>query len=375
MQNRNGGVVRITMNTKAAHKKIRLSFLHLAAFLFIYLGNILLFLALRGYFFIVMGLILTALVPFSFLTVWKLADSVTGTIFTEKNSVFLENSEIAVRQEDDIRVIFSIDNPSLLCALRGTWIFTVGNAFYGTSDRQKLLLSVPPRGKKQFQMTVTVTDLGRVVFACREFILADLLSIFLIQAPCSMECSFFVLPKQGSAKESSFPDAYSGVAELSENHQKGSDYSEVTDIRAYQPGDRPRDIHWKLSARQPDLMVKERTALAGSERVVLIALPPEKNTAEKLLAEGYRKIRGLLAEQAFLRLLIWDNHSFSFASHSCTSEQELDAAFCAIFHTDLQAHSSSLVQRYMKNSYPQLDSYLCLTQKEDSVQLEVCVNE
>lgn len=363
------------MQTKsAAPKKVRLSFLHLAAFLFVYLGNILLFLALRGYLFIVLGVILTALVPLSFLAVWKLADCVTGTIFMEKDTVSIQNNEFAVRQEDDICVIFSIQNKSMLCTLRGTWIFTAGNAFYSTSDRHTLLLPVPPHGDKQFRMTVTVTELGRVVFACREFILSDLLGIFMVHTACSMECSLYVLPRQDDAALGQLPDAYSGTAELSESRQKGSDYSEITDIRTYQPGDRPRDIHWKLSARQPELMVKERTALAGSERVVLIALPSEKPAAEKLLTEGYRKIRSLVAGQAFLRLLVWDNRSFSFASHSCASVAELDTAFCTIFRTDLQTHSSQMIQQYMRNCYPQLDSYLCLMQKEDAVQLEVCVN-
>lgn len=363
------------MRTKTATpKKVRLSFLHLAAFLFVYLGNILLFLALRGYLFIVIGVILTVLVPLSFLVVWKLADFVTGTIFMKKDTVSIQNNEFAVRQKDDICVIFSVRNKSLLCALRGTWIFTAGNAFYGTSDRHTLLLPVPPRGDKQFRMTVTVTELGRVVFACREFILTDLLGIFMVHTACGMECSLYVLPRQDDAASSELPDAYSGTTDLSESQQKGSDYSEVTDIRTYQPGDRPRDIHWKLSARQPELMVKERTALAGSERVVLIALPPEKPAAEKLLAEGYRKIRGLITGQTLLRLLVWDNRSFSFASHPCASAAELDTAFCAIFRTDLQAHSSQMIQQYMRNCYPQLDSYLCLAQKEDAVQLEVCVN-
>ena len=192
-------------------------------------------------------MILTVLVPLSFLVVWKLADFVTGTILMEKDTVSIQNNEFTVRQKDDICVIFSIRNKSLLCALRGTWIFTAGNAFYGTSDPPTALLPVPPRGDKQFRMTVTVTELGRVVFACREFILTDLLGIFMVHTACDMECSLYVLPRQDDIASSELPDAYSGTAELSESQQKGSDYSEVTDIRTYQPGDRPRDIHWRLS--------------------------------------------------------------------------------------------------------------------------------
>ncbi len=360
--------------TRRLRMKIKISPLHLIAFLFVYFGNLLLFLALRGYLFIVIGMILTALVPLSFLALRKLADFVSGTIFIASDANFAQSEETIVRQKDDIHVIFKIDNPSLLCTLRAAWIFTVGNTFYGTSDQQTLLLSIPPSKKKQFQMKVTVTELGQIVFSCQELIFTDLLGIFKVHAPCSAECSLFVLPKQLTIERSELLNARFGAAELSECQLKGNDYSEVTDIRTYQPGDRPRDIHWKLSARQQELIVKERTTLAGSEQIVLIALPPKKADAEKLLTEGYRKIRGLIAEQTSLRLLIWENCYFSFASYPCDSEAALDAAFCTIFRTDLQSHSSQMLQQYMRNCYPQLESYLCLTKKEEMIQLEVCIN-
>lgn len=353
------------ISTKSKNKKIRISVLNLTAFLFLYVINMLFFLIFRGYFFLVMGLIFTVLVPLSLYTAWRLADHIEGTICVEKETV---------RPGEENTVVLSVTNSGFLCALRGTWHLTVGNSFYQTFDRQKLLLSIPPHGKKQFPMTVTMTDLGQIVFACREFILTDLLGIFAIHTDCTAEGCLCVLPASGASDKADVPNTYSGIAELSESNQKGHDHSEVSDIRSYIAGDRPRDIHWKLSARQRELMVKERVSLAGSEHILLLELPSDKHKADKLLTEGYHRVEGMLDRNMSVRLLVWNERLFSFESYSCGDLDELDTAYCEIFHTALSAHTSDLLQQYMKNFYPQLNSYMRVAQREETIQLEICAN-
>ena len=73
-----------------------------------------------------------------------------------------------------------------------------------------------------------------------------------------MESCLFILPQSGNTVPAAIPEAPSGVAEFSESSRKGNDHSEVSDIRTYRIGDRPKDIHWKLSARNRELMVKAR---------------------------------------------------------------------------------------------------------------------
>lgn len=346
-------------------KKVCVSISHLMSLLLVYIVNILLFLAFRSYFFLMMLSLFTALTPLSFYAAWRLPDFISGSIVSAKE---------IIRQGDETEVVISITNRSRLCALRGTWLLSVGNSFYQTLDSQKLVLSVPPRGKKQFCLTVTVTDLGRIVFSCEEFFITDLLGIFTIHAACAMERSLFALPRSADAAQCELPDACSGAAELSESSRKGNDYSEVSDLRTYQPGDRTRDIHWKLSARQSGLMVKERVSLSGSEHLLLLELPSDKQQAQKLLTEGYHKIKALLDRHMPMRILIWNNRQFSFENYCCHSTEELESAYCEIFRTDLCAHSCSMLHEYMKNCYPQLESYLCVMPVEDSVQLEIYVN-
>lgn len=52
--------------------------------------------------------------------------------------------------------------------------------------------------------------------------------------------------------------------------QKGDDPSEVFDVRVYRPGDAPQRIHWKLSAKEEELYVKEYSLPVGAAVVCLV---------------------------------------------------------------------------------------------------------
>lgn len=339
--------------------------LRLGFFFLLYIINFWLFLVFQSSFFLVLGCILTVFPPLSLLMAWKLADRVEGKITVPQE---------IIRRGEQTEVIFSVGNDSWLCAMRGIWHVRVGNSFYGTFDGQKFLTPIPPNGKKRLNIPIMLEDLGRIAFVCEEFVIMDLLGIFAVHSDCQMECEFFVLP-QVREKETELPDAYSGGADFSESRRKGHDYAEVSDIRTYVPGDRPRDIHWKLSARQEELMVKERVALSGSEHILLIRFADDKERTERLLTEGCGKIAGLFNRQMTVRLLAWNQESFGFEEYSCLCREELEAALCGIFRTGLSSRASELLGQYMKNCYPQLGSYLCLAEEDGAVRLEICAND
>ncbi|MBD5449520.1 MAG: DUF58 domain-containing protein [Lachnospiraceae bacterium] len=353
------------VNTNIRNKKIRISILHTAV-LFLVLSTLLLFfLVFRSYFFLLLILAWVVTIPYSLFTAWKAADHIEASASAEKE---------VLRPDEEVRIIFSFTNRSYYSVMQSMWFLSAGNSFYRTSAGQKLMLAIPPGRQKQFPLTIKASDLGRIFFTCNEYILKDMFGAFAVHVDCAVECSFFVLPRPDAPEQMSLPETYSGVAELSESTRKGNDHSEVSDIRAYIAGDRPRDIHWKLSARQLDLMVKERVSLSGSEHILLLELPAVKEAAEKLLTEGYQQIKSLFDGHMTVRLLVWNGHLFSFESYSCADTQELDAAFCEIFRTELFARSSDLLRQYMRNCYPQLASYMCVTEKDGTVQLEICVN-
>ena len=59
---------------------------------------------------------------------------------------------------------------------------------------------------------------------------------------------------------------FQGEAEVYDDKTGGDDVSEVFQIRSFQPGDKIQNIHWKLSAKEDELMVRENSLPKGRKR-------------------------------------------------------------------------------------------------------------
>lgn len=99
------------------------------------------------------------------------------------------------------------------------------------------------------------------------------------------EMSILVLP--GLDPERAWPDYSLRAADDREDvyssHQSGDDPAEVFAVREYRPGDRQRQIHWKLSFKQGQLMVRE-FSLPIRSRVTILMDFNVRSLAEDVLS-------------------------------------------------------------------------------------------
>ena len=73
-----------------------------------------------------------------------------------------------------------------------------------------------------------------------------------------------------------------GEAEIYDDLRGGTDTSQLFQIRSYQPGDRLQNIHWKLSAKSEELMVREHSQPKGCAIVLLLGTKgKQKQTPEQ----------------------------------------------------------------------------------------------
>lgn len=64
--------------------------------------------------------------------------------------------------------------------------------------------------------------------------------------------------------------SFAGDAEVYDSLRSGSDASETLKLRPFQNGDELRNIHWKLSAKEGELVVRESSMPKGCSTVVLL---------------------------------------------------------------------------------------------------------
>lgn len=133
----------------------------------------------------------------------------------------------------------------------------------------RLPSTIPPFGNAELTDTVYLPYHGRLSLAAERFYVYDFLRLFRIRRRPRLKKTIEIVPREvtfdvvlGTPEQ-----AYAGQTERS---RRGFDRSEQTDLRTYHAGDPVKDIHWKLSARSEELIVREYDRTSG-QRLYVVA--------------------------------------------------------------------------------------------------------
>lgn len=218
-------------------------------------------------------------------------------------------------------------------------------------------------------------ELGRYTVSCGLLTVQDVMGFLSCQKEISLSKELSVLPGQNAGGPIDVTGFMAGAAEREESRQKGNDFAQVSDVREYIAGDRFRDIHWKLSARQETLMVKERVSMAGSEMVLLLKMVKDPAQTERILEFAWYLGRSFLAQRLPVCLLCWNQQAFQWEEYRCGTVQELAEAYGGIFSLALSDRINEKAGEHMRNCYPFLRSYLAVTVQDGTVRAQMCEND
>lgn len=190
----------------------------------------------------------------------------------------------AMYKKEEFKVKFLLKNETIFPILNATITMMIENPFY--LDFGEHTLNVPLRMKQEtiVEYPVVMDYCGRFSMSVSSIKLLDLLGIYEVKVPVSLEQECLVFPK-GDINRQEAGEAYQrGVTEAMESKEKGYDFSDVSGIREYIPGDKLQNIHWKLSVKKDLLMVKERVSVSAMQLCVLVDLVnDEKMSLESIL--------------------------------------------------------------------------------------------
>lgn len=135
---------------------------------------------------------------------------------------------------------------------------TCENLVFGTVKHQPYLLQLGRGRHHEYGISLDTSVCGRIVVRIREMACYDLLGLFSYHKPMEEEFACMVYPYEarmyvslGKNREREQPgDIYDGK-------KSGTDVSEVFGLREYREGDPLQSIHWKLSGKWRQLIVRE----------------------------------------------------------------------------------------------------------------------
>ena len=152
-----------------------------------------------------------------------------------------------------------IEKPCFLPLLKLRTKVILKNTFSGEELSQ--IMEFPlSRGKTSLSIPCTSNCCGRVLLSLSPCRVYDFTRLFYASVPSPQpEAAFFLPPVPLFEPEGQAFSRAEGMEETN-SRRRGGDPSEIFDLRSWQAGDRLRDIHWKLSMRTEETIVKEHAS-------------------------------------------------------------------------------------------------------------------
>lgn len=234
------------------------------------------YLLLHGAFFVVMDVTLLLLGIFDIVNIHCGKKGVEYTLIAPNKECY---------QNQRISVGIRVKNTSMAVSSNVFLTLKLENEFYQRGSVQTYNFPLYMREDTQIELPFLFENCGKLRISIEKITTTGILGIFTADIPVTSEGKvFYVFPEkldlsvldgkyQTGADRQQYPKR--------ESEQKGEDAMDISGIREYVPGDRIRDIHWKLSAKSDNdkLFIKEHISQSGDGMYLLVELSEETLSA------------------------------------------------------------------------------------------------
>lgn len=274
-------------------KKLRLSIKGVIRFLILYLIVVGMWWFFRNYVLLIALVLVPACVILSGVLLWVLRDKISVETVLPRGKVG-KNTEY----EFDI----CMHNESKIIGFTADLTYTYQNIFTGHLEYGKLRLWAAPVEGCRVKQRLTSRYSGCVEAEVVSFVVYDPLHVFRLLGCAKKASSVLVWPKFTEEAEEEISSFVEGFPQDNESKKRGAEYNPDYEIREYIPGDELKSIHWKLTAKQDRLMVRERQATGREKMNVLLPLGRDREENDGLLEALYGLGRILLKKEYPIQL-------------------------------------------------------------------------
>lgn len=141
-----------------------------------------------------------------------------------------------------------------------------------TKKKKKYVMKLPTvtKGEHCYESNVVFSSAGNYEIILKRLVIYDITGLLYSKKRFYKWQNVQVMPKfhDVPVQLTEMTRHFYGEADVYEDSRSGNDHSEILQMREYKAGDRIQNIHWKMSAKQDALIVKEN-AMPKSCAVVL----------------------------------------------------------------------------------------------------------
>ena len=199
-----------------------------------------------------------------------------------------------------VNAVVKIRNESILPAGKVEVRIESKNVFQKKGMVQWASISNVPRGEKKHSVSLMIKEAGCHDILVTQMKIYSVFGIFYLTRKCKDFCSVLILPEihPVNVQVTEGVRNFLGDADVYDEFRPGHDSGETFEIRAYREKDKLQSIHWKLSAKMDELMVKENSLPRACAVVLLLELRPgQKKDASAYLELAASVSFGLMEEK------------------------------------------------------------------------------
>lgn len=177
-----------------------------------------------------------------------------------------------------------ITNRCLLPVNRMKALIVVKDAMRGKKKNYWMTMPLVPRGESEYIHAVSFYGTGNYEIYLRKLKVHDITGLFYWNVRIKKQGIVQVMPELHDmpVRLTLATKNFYGEADVYDETMPGHDNSEMFQVREYRPGDRLQNVHWKLTAKQDEIMVKEHSLPKACPVILFLSYRPGKR--KQLLA-------------------------------------------------------------------------------------------
>lgn len=179
----------------------------------------------------------------------------------------------------DLEVTIGMRNPTIFPIPKHLLDLNISNLYYPNDDVHTVWTGLRIRSEQTVTIPLSILYSGYLRLTISQARIPDYLNFITFKRDPKLQKDVLVLPMRLNDTFSTMAVGGSGNVELSESDVVGHDATQMIDVREYRPGDRLNTIHWKLSVKAGEIMVKQFGSLSDNDACILLDLyrPETKN--------------------------------------------------------------------------------------------------
>lgn len=219
---------------------------------------------------------------------------------------------------------------------------------------ETIYISLNSKEKNNIYWNLKSKYCGKIEIKIKEIIIYDYFGIFKNRIDSNINKDLLILPKTFNVDIDLSKSHMDNLeSPLNSNMHKGIDNTEIFGIREYIPGDNIRNIHWKLTSKLDNLIIKELGSTVESSILIIWETSILNNKCEvpsvtDAMIEVFISISKSLVEQGQAHSIGWfDYKSNSFRIEGINSIDDLSVLIRGFLEIEKKENSYSAIDYYL----------------------------